>query len=65
MTRLPRQPLGQSLLPQMIRKDVWYFEEGRHLKFVVQDGARTIQFRVPLHRLEKTLRRSPKKRKLL
>jgi hypothetical protein len=57
---------AQSLARQNISRDVWYYEEGRHLTFVVRrsllkNGDEAVQFKVPLHRLEKSLARSPKR----
>jgi hypothetical protein len=68
MTRLSRKPVGQSRNPQNVAPGVWYYEEGRSLGFVITREAKrtlgdSIQFQVPLHRLEKTLARSPKARK--
>jgi hypothetical protein len=61
----------KCLEPQNVSNSVWYYEEDRHLNFVVRtndfdtskivsvDGG-TIQFNVPLRMLEKSLLRMPK-----
>lgn len=59
----------QSDEPQEVSESVWYYEEGRKLGFVVRtqdfnkSSGETIQFSVPLRMLEKSLARSPRKRK--
>ena len=61
---------------QTVNESVWYYEEGRHLDFVVrvQDDAYTdpenripikngtVQFTVPAYMLERSLARLPRKR---
>lgn len=60
--------LKQSRSPQQVSEHVWYYEDGRKLLFVVESAhfekntiAQTLQFKVPLSMLEKSLTRSPKK----
>jgi hypothetical protein len=60
MTSGPRK---QSRSPQVVSSSVWYYEEGRKLRFVVCTRGDCIQFDVPLAMLERSLKRSPKKRK--
>ena len=68
--------MKQSREPQEISEHVWYYENGRKLTFVVESAhlersttgtlatcAGTVQFNVPLRMLEKSLARSPRKRK--
>ena len=62
--------MSQSQEPQRISEHVWYYEEGRSLWFVVESAhlqrttsADTVNFKVPLSMLEKSLARSPKKGK--
>ncbi|MGO9073860.1 MAG: hypothetical protein ACLQEI_06830 [Terriglobales bacterium] len=66
MTRVSRKLTTPSPRRQNISPEVWYYEEGRHLSFVVsrsifKNGEMAATFEVPLHRLEKTLARSPRK----
>jgi hypothetical protein len=64
----PKSGLRDSNEPQTLTDHIWYYEEGRHLSFVVQtaylekhDGPnQTIQFKVPLNKLEKSLLRMSK-----
>ena len=61
--------MRRSLDPQDVSDQVWYYEEGRYLTFVVRAGniphdvAGTVQFRVPLRMLENSLARSPRAKK--
>lgn len=61
--------MSQSGRPQRVSENIWYYEEGRKLTFVVESARLeqggphgTIQFHVPLSMLEKSLARSPKKK---
>ena len=60
---------GPSNLSQEVSKAVWYYEEGRHLLFVVDTTSKeyfssvtngVYQFNVPLRMLEKSLARMGK-----
>jgi hypothetical protein len=60
----------QSNAPQRVNEHVWYYEEGRKFGFVVESAhldrhtsADTVQFYVPVSMLERSLARTPRKRR--
>ena len=70
-----RPKSGPSKDPQNIMPEVWYYECGRHLEFVVRVGNmlgdntlpisnQCVQFRVPLGMLERSLARAPRDKRI-